>query len=379
MRILSVSSLWPPAALGGAETYAARLARELTERGHEVGVLTRGVPGPDVVAQVSSWPYRLDEYVGQPAWKRAAFHGRDLYDPVSAVVVRRAMREFRPDVVHSHSVAGLSTAALTAPSAVGVPHVHHLHDYWLLCQRTSFTRGDGMNCERRCTACVAFRTTRSALLRRHGPGAYIAPSFAVAEAHESVPWITGRIRVAHLPIEAKALPVRGPAGSGAFTYGYIGHLSVEKGLPTLLTAFDELAADGARLLVAGAGELEGDVAGRGVTALGWLEGAGLESFWSSIDCLVVPSQWAEPGGLVAVEARAHGLPVVAARSGGLVEHVEERSAPLLFTPGDVDALRRSMRLVAADPTAYRPAPTADWPDWAEHVARVEEVYAGVRR
>ena len=57
-RILMISSLWPPVVLGGAESYASALAEQLRARGGEVGVLTLGVGGADVVSTVSPWPYR---------------------------------------------------------------------------------------------------------------------------------------------------------------------------------------------------------------------------------------------------------------------------------------------------------------------------------
>ena len=72
MRVLMLSSLWPPAVLGGAEVYAEELSRHLRERGHEVGVVTLGVESDVVVASVPAWPYRLDQFASQPAWKRAA-------------------------------------------------------------------------------------------------------------------------------------------------------------------------------------------------------------------------------------------------------------------------------------------------------------------
>jgi glycosyltransferase involved in cell wall biosynthesis len=373
VRVLVVSSLWPPAVLGGAEIYAARLADELHQRGHEVGAVTFGVPGDDVVATVRPWPYRLDEYVDQPRWRRAAFHARDLYDPRTTTVVRRAIEDFDADVVHSHAIAGLSTSALAAPDKARAAHVHHLHDYWLLCQRSSFTHKSGENCDRRCAECVLYSGTRRSLLRRHHPDLFIAPSAYVARMHDRVDWIRDRVHVLHLPVDVSGAPDR-PRRDGPFTFGYIGQLSVSKGVPTLLAAFRELASTGARLLVAGRGALERDIGGEGVTALGWVGGAERDEFWAAIDCLIVPSEWAEPGGTVAVEARARRLPVIAADTGGLVEHIESASVPLLFPPGDVDALTASMSRVVADRDAFVPAPGSSWPTWAEHVIGVERVY-----
>ncbi|MEP6623842.1 MAG: glycosyltransferase, partial [Acidimicrobiia bacterium] len=102
MRVLMVSSLWPPEVLGGAEQYAGALAERLRARGHEVGVVTLGVPGTDVVGSVPAWPYPLQEYATQDPVRRALFHAADVARPDARRVFDRAIAEFRPDVVHSH-------------------------------------------------------------------------------------------------------------------------------------------------------------------------------------------------------------------------------------------------------------------------------------
>jgi glycosyltransferase involved in cell wall biosynthesis len=376
VRVLAISSLWPPALLGGAEIYAARLAEQLRARGHDVGAVTLGVEGADVVETATPWPYRLDSYVEQPSWRRAAFHARDVYDPTAARVVRRAIARFKPDVVHSHAVAGLSAAAVAAPSVAGVPHVHHLHDYWLLCQRSSFTTRDGGNCNQRCTTCVTISATRRLLLRAHRPDVLIAPSEYVARVHRRLEWTRDRMHVLHLPSDVTAPIARRP-NDGTLTFGYIGQLSTVKGVRTLLRAFRLIDSD-ARLLVAGRGALEPEVAGDGITALGWVDDAARDDFWRSIDCLVVPSEWAEPGGTVAVEGRGRGLPVIAANAGGMVESVDDASKPLIFEPGDAEGLAGSMRRFIADPPAFAPAATAGWRTWPDQAVEVERLYEVAR-
>src|SRR5205807_3495938 len=119
-------------------------------RGHTVGALTLGVEGDGVVASVPPWPYRLDEYASRHAAQRMLLHGRDLFNVAARRTVNAALTDFRPDVVHSHSVPGMSGAVLALPSQHGVAHVHTLHDYWLLCQRLSMVKRSGIACDVRC-------------------------------------------------------------------------------------------------------------------------------------------------------------------------------------------------------------------------------------
>jgi len=90
LRLLFISNLWPPTVVGGAERYAHDLSTQLIGRGHEVKVVSLGVPGPEVVAQVTPWPYRPDAWRSQSAWRRWLYHIGDLGRPGVAATIRRA-------------------------------------------------------------------------------------------------------------------------------------------------------------------------------------------------------------------------------------------------------------------------------------------------
>ena len=67
-----------------------------------------------------------------------------------------------------------------------------------------------------------------------------------------------------------------------------------------------------------------------------------DAFMQSIDVLVVPSLWAEPFGLVAVEGCANNLPVIASNMGGLPEIIRDEYNGLLCSPDDPDSLGIAM-------------------------------------
>lgn len=64
---------------------------------------------------------------------------------------------------------------------------------------------------------------------------------------------------------------------------------------------------------------------------------------------VAPSLWQEPFGLIAIEAMACGLPVVATRAGGLPEIVEDNECGLLVEPGSAEDLARALEKLISDP------------------------------
>ncbi len=73
----------------------------------------------------------------------------------------------------------------------------------------------------------------------------------------------------------------------------------------------------------------------------------MPAFWNSVDVAVVPSLY-ESFGLVALEALACGLPVIAAAAGGLKEIIVDGECGLLVPPGDAAALTRALRLLLTD-------------------------------
>ena len=103
----------------------------------------------------------------------------------------------------------------------------------------------------------------------------------------------------------------------------------------------------------------------------------------AIDVLVVPSIWPENSPFVVQEALRAGVPVVASRIGGLPEVVADGRNGLLFCPGDVEDLARTLSRFIDEPSllrtlrdGIRPVPTIE-----DDVARVRKLHAsrmGVR-
>jgi glycosyltransferase involved in cell wall biosynthesis len=375
-----VSSLWPPEVLGGAELYAAALAARLRTAGHTVAALTAGVHGDDVVAQVRPWGYPLTEFASQPRAKRLVFHTGDVVHPGAGRTIARAIDAFRPDVVHSHAVQGMSATVLTRVARCGVAHVHTIHDYWLLCQRNTMVTADGAPCATRCGSCRAISSIRSAQLARHAPDVLLAVSEAVARPHEAaLAWTRGRTRVLYNPVEP-ASGRRIPRAVGTPpTFGFLGQVSTVKGVRTLVRAFTAAAIPGARLVVAGQGTDVDAVTGvPGVDYRGWVDRAGRDALYDEIDALVVPSEWQDPAPLVVNEARARGITVIGARAGGIPELIAPASEPLLFEPGDAGALTARLETFAAEPGRFAAAGEAAPLDWPGHLAGVTRAYADAR-
>ena len=140
MRLLFVSALYAPEAMGGAEITLARLADGLQTRGHDVAVLTTGRVSADAVLATgvrvlrrriaNIFPLYPDRSHALPA--RIIWQLIDAFNPLVAARVAAAIGDVRPDVVVTDSLRGFSVSAWSAAARAGVPIVHRICDSYLL-------------------------------------------------------------------------------------------------------------------------------------------------------------------------------------------------------------------------------------------------------
>lgn len=170
-----------------------------------------------------------------------------------------------------------------------------------------------------------------------------------------------RVQACTLPADyspASALADRLAVDPGRPEYLYVGRLSPEKDLGTLLEAFARVhrALPDARMTVVGSGPERDALAGRvrrlgigeAVEFAGAKSGSDLYRFYSRATCLVLPSV-SEPWGLVVNEALSFGCPVIVShRCGCVPELVVDGETGYVFEAGDVDDLTRRMLAAAAD-------------------------------
>jgi glycosyltransferase involved in cell wall biosynthesis len=340
---------------GGAEAYVAGLKRALRDAGHDVRLLTSsaGSAGDGEAEHVAYGTERL-----------ALQSLLQIANPFAVAAARRALREFRPDVALVNMFAHhLSPAFVTALAPV--PIVLVVSDYKVLCPIGTKLRPDGTRCRVPAgLVCLGAGCVGVPHWLRDRPR-YAWIRAAIGRASRVV--ACSRFVAAELAAEGIAAEVliwpspppspdyrREPAAEPTFLF--CGRLDAEKGVELLLGAFAALRRElpDARLRIVGRGSREramqrlarAPLLRDATTFLGWLDPPGVESELSRATALVAPSLWAEPLGLVAVEAIVRGVPVIASAEGGFAETVVEGRSGLLFPNGDVAALVRRMRSVA---------------------------------
>ena len=131
---------------------------------------------------------------------------------------------------------------------------------------------------------------------------------------------------------------------------YVGRVAKEKGLDRLAEPLRSLP--GARLAVVGGGpelpQMRERFRDSPAVFTGFLSGDELVQAFSAADALLFPST-NETFGLVALEAMACGLPVIAPRRGGLADILHDEHNALVYDPGDMGSLLAQVRRIQHDP------------------------------
>jgi glycosyltransferase involved in cell wall biosynthesis len=372
MRILHLSSLYPPGVVGGAEKVVAMLAEGQAARGHTVGAayLSREADPQTTRNQVLCFPQKdrnlvwIEDIPGSPRTMQAASKLWQAVNAHAAVDFAKVITRFAPDVVHTHSLVELPPMIWLAAKAAGVPLVHTLHDYDLLCSRASMFK-HGRNCDVRHASCRLLSAWKRCF--HANVDGVVAVSQAVMDKHlqyglfASLPPDRRRViwnGAAADPDEATELSTARAQRTGPIVFGFLGRLVPEKGLQVLIDACRLLAPGGWRLRVAGRapiGSAPLHVAGLPVELLGFVEP---RAFLQSVDVLVVPSVWVEPFGLSVAEAWAAGAPVIGARSGAVAELAGRLGEEWVVPPADPVALAERMARVLSAGRAGLPRPSA---------------------
>jgi glycosyltransferase involved in cell wall biosynthesis len=330
-----------------------RLAGALTNRGHEVAVVS-GTAHPDPVPGGTTLEF-ASTILSRVPWvfDDGARHYLPPYpDPVFGRAVRRMAESWRPDIIHAHGMSAFSSYWPDAP-----PLVVTLHDHGLRCPKRTLLRGQA-ECSRgrgmRCITCsgdqasakriplAAMMTWSVSHLVAH-TRRFIAVSHSVAERVTETGIPTSKVKVIPNFIHmTDKTPGDEPSAPTAI---YVGPDTHHKGRSVAIAAFSSLPpGTGTLALVGGGAEVSID----GVSNLGYLRGAPLWEQYRRASVALVPSVWPEPCPTVALEAMAFGLPVIGSRIGGIPDLVEDGYSGFLVPPNNAERLAESLYAILTD-------------------------------
>jgi glycosyltransferase involved in cell wall biosynthesis len=354
MRVLVVSMLYPPVALGGYEVECAGVVERLRER-HEVLVLTCDAgptpPEPDPGVRRELALMRAD-------WRGAV---RAPRASLSAVRSARRALAWRPDLVYVWNGSYIPQAALRVIADSRVPLAFRVCEHWFgeLFLGDQFMR-ELLPADR--GAARALWAAGARALNRL-PALRLQP---LAPLRAAISWNSQAIR-RMVDTPAFVEPVLERIGHSVPRYGdlyaqvareqpprphvvYLGRVTAFKGISVAIEALALLRGThgiDATLTVIGTedggygSEMRRLAERLGVAAaVRWFgqasptQAAGL---LGGASALILPSTWQEPFPLVTIEAALARTPIVASDVGGVAEGMHDEEHALLFARGDAQA------------------------------------------
>lgn len=394
MKILKVIHGYPPDYNAGSEVYSQSVCNELSIR-HKVTVFTREENPylPEFSIRYNKENEHLSFYYINMALGKDGFRHEELDKKFEKIILKE-----KPEVAHIGHLNHLSTGIIDILNKHRIPVVYTLHDFWLMCPRGQFLQRnyDGIKMHQLCykqenqkCAEICYKMYHSGYkespersmeyeIRHRIPegkdalndllfwtnwvdtrmdetrsivqktGIFIAPSkYLMNRFINDFQMPRKKIRYLDYGFPLQYLTTVGKKkDKELFTIGYIGTHIPSKGLNILIDAFKKISKP-AYLKIWGHKEIQSTRAlmkmAEGSINTIYFNGEYINKnlaneVFSEVDCIVVPSIWAENSPLVIHEAQACRIPVITADFGGMSEYVHHKINGLLFRHRDSNSL-----------------------------------------
>ena len=344
---------------GGSDAVYFNMARMLTSMGHQVVFFS--------CKSCHNLDYGRNDHFVEANSDINPIVGaiRYIYNGAAKRALERLLKEHKPDIAHIHLFwGGLSSSILGVLKRHNIPVVHTVHDYRLICPAYLLRRTDGTICHScnraNALSCIKYRCANGSLIRSglmatefHLRNRFIRPlrvidgfifvsHFNYNEHLKALPELAEKhILVAHNAIEMPSKEVIS-SNIGDY-YLYFGRLSSEKGLTTLIKAFNTLPH--LRLKIVGEGALREtlqNIAGPNIEFCGYQSGEALRQTILHCKANIVASECYENNPMSVIESCALGIPTIGAHIGGIPEIILEGKTGYTFTSKSTTELRQAV-------------------------------------
>jgi exopolysaccharide biosynthesis WecB/TagA/CpsF family protein len=328
--------------------------------------------------QVVTYERRNSELLSYSALQRLFLPAKTIWAIDAYRAILDLIRKEKPGIAHVHNTfVQISPSVFAACRQAGVPVVQTLHNFRLICPAASLFR-DGKVCED-CEESGLWQSVRHSCYR-NSFSATASTALMLALHRTSGTWsdgVTGYIALSEFSkrklvgaglarekIHVKpnfVAPDPGPKPTedlGDYSV-YVGRLSAEKGVETLVRSWCQLSTR-IPLQIIGDGPLRPKLEEivsqcnlSNVVFTGHLNSEETRSRIRRARLLVLPSECYENFPMAVVEAFSCGTPVVCSRHGAMQEIVSEGVNGLLFTPGKPGELAAALEWAWSNPQQVR--------------------------
>jgi len=389
LRIAHIVRRYSAAEWGGTETVVQHTVEEQVRRGHEPIVFATNAlqpSGAELLPHTRTFGYSYPYWPMSPKDRLALDKkGGSPYAPA----LFRAVRVFRPDLIHIHAGGRLATASVVTAERLGVPSVMSLHggaavvpqceiDEMLRPLKGKFPYGGILD--------RLFGLHFDPLSR---VGAIVCISHG-EERHLRERYPHARIRYVPNGVAPTSRVIRPAQSDAVRNVLCVSRIDYQKNQVALVEALANLPENFRLTLI---GPVTADWYRNKIVARVQELGLGnrvrivpglppgsdeLEAEFAQADVFVLPSLH-EPFGIVALEAMQRGIPLVAAKVGGLTDLVIDGVNGFLFNPSDTGALSAAIVRICDDAALTARLATAGFEIaaqylWSQVITTLDGVY-----
>ena len=347
---------------GGDCIYMLNLEQLLKSHGHQVAIFAMDYPKNEKTEWRKYFPSNMNKLM---AFTRP-FGSNEVKSKFKSL-----LKDFQPDVVHLNNIhTQLSPILAEIAHKNGIKVVWTLHDYKLLCPRYDCLKNGNEICEL-CfngnkTPCKTYKCIKGSTLAsfigfqeaikwnrkrlENDTDLFICPSKFMANKMRQGGFSKEKIYTLYNFIDIEKCK-RDNFNKENY-YCFIGRLSHEKGIKTLIEAANQLPY---QLIIIGGGPLETEMkqlAKKNITFIGFKQWNEIKEIAGKARFSVIPSEWYENNPLSVIEAQCIGTPVLGARIGGIPELIEDNISGMTFESRNVDDLKKKIEEMFNFPFNY---------------------------
>ena len=346
---------------GGDCIYTINLEKLLKDHGHEVAIFSMDYKENLQSPWSKYFPSEIKFNIGIGIFESFA---RPFGTKEVTTNFENLINDFKPDIVHLNNIhSQLSPIIAKIAHQKGIKTIWTLHDCKLVCPRYDCER-DGNRCEecfQNKTSCIKYKCIKGNILAsiigfyelkkwNHNileayTDYFIAPSQYMKETMIRGNYNANKIITLCNFIDLKK--VKNPTFKKDNYYCYLGRLSKEKGIETLLSVASTINYP---IKIIGGGILEYKLRelyknNKNIEFLGQLEWNTIKPIIEKSKFTVLPSECAENNPLSVIESQCLGTPVLGARIGGIPELIDEGINGITFESRNKKDLKNKIKIM----------------------------------
>jgi len=366
-----ITSVFAPYNKGGAETVVNNIVAGFKKDNQDIFVITSG----EFQGLKSFWPrkylengltiYRfyplnifsylnINNYGKKHFW-RLIWHGFDMFNLHSYFMIKRILKQEKPEVVMTHMLKGIGYLTCRAVKSLRIKNIHTLHEVQLATPSGLILKGEENSWQHNFFLTKFYQLFNRWLFK--SPDIIISSSKFLLDFYNQRNFFPHSKKIILTnPVNIKIQDDKNIKAKdyNNFNFLFLGQIEKYKGILLLINVFKKMLKETSglekrKLIIVGVGSALREaqqLAGNNsqIEFMGYVPNQELGQIFALADATVVPSLCYENSPTVIFESLSYGVPVLAARIGG-IEFIKDDYNGFTFEAGDEADLLKILKFV----------------------------------